>query len=193
LSEIITSLDVEKQHEIVGTDIVPECIDDSLFKVNSRADDSIKFNDEGGSVFSNFFYSLKENKKEVMIVGAIVAIISGGFLTHKYIKKRKSKEEKCFRIALNKYIEAIKGDNLETEIIDELLESIIALRKRKKSKNISIQLSLDELEIILKNKYHDITAAEMTKVNENDNTNNNVILSFEKYLKIQREILDKSA
>ena len=130
----------------------------------------------------------------VGVIGGAAAI--GGGIYHK-IKNREAKEVSEFRSALKTYLDAIRKGSLDTNAIEDLMSSLEALKQRKDYEKITIELSTEELDVLVNRIYEytqklamdnniELTEAECTDTN-------NTILNLQNYLKAQKRIFEAAA
>ena len=102
-----------------------------------------------------------------------------------------------FRAALKTYIDAIRNGNMDIDKINGLIEALEALKQHKDYEKISIQLSAEDLEVLV-GRIYDYTiklAADNAVDLSNDelNLNNGAIINLQSYLKAQKRIFEAAA
>ena len=141
---------------------------------------------------------VQQHKKGVGIAATGATIIGVGVWGYNKWKNHEPKVLTEFKEDLRVYIEAICIGNMSFEKIDKLM---IVLEKMKKHKNydeISIQLTTEELEVLVGLIYeYTIKLATDNTVELNyeelrtcDNKNSCAIIDLQKYLKIQKRIFE---
>ena len=136
----------------------------------------------------------QQNKKTIGIVTACMA--AAGLYVWVYIslKNREPKVQTEYRAALKTYIVAIQNGNLDIDKINNLINKLEALKKNKDYKKISIQLSAEELEVIVNRIYeYTVKLAKDNSVELNDeemHRSNEVLVNLYSYLEIQKHIFE---
>ncbi len=142
---------------------------------------------------------VNEHKKGTIIVLAGAAAAGIGKWTYNKVKNREPKVVTEFRAALKTYIDAIRKGNMSVEKINNLMSSLEDLKKHKDYKKISIQLTTEELEVLVGRIYE--YTAKLAKNNEVELTEDelltsdkgNAIINLQTYLKAQKRIFDTAA
>ena len=106
-----------------------------------------------------------------------------------------------FRAALKVYIEAIRTGYMSIEKIDNLMVALEELKKYKNYDKISIQLTTEELEVLVGRIYeYTVKLAKDNNVELTDdelaaagNESNGAIIDLQKYLKTQKRIFEAAA
>lgn len=106
-----------------------------------------------------------------------------------------------FRAALKVYIEAIRTGDMSVEKIDNLMVALEELKKHKNYDKISIQLTAEDLEVLVGRIYEYTVklakdnAIELSddELGAFDNGNNGAIIDLQKYLKAQKRIFETAA
>ncbi len=102
-----------------------------------------------------------------------------------------------FRAALKTYIDAIRNGNMDIDKINALIEALEALKQHKDYDKISIQLSAEDLEVLVGRIYdYTIKLAADNAVDLSDdelNLNNGAIINLQSYLKAQKRIFEAAA
>lgn len=140
-----------------------------------------------------------KNKKEVGVAAIGVAI--AGVWGYTAWKNHEPKVLAEFRAALKVYIEAIRNGEMSVEKIDNLMVALEELKKYKNYEKISIQLTTEELEVLV-GRIHEYTV-KLAKDNDVELTdeelgvsghgNNSAIIDLQKYLKAQKRIFKTAA
>ena len=140
---------------------------------------------------------IKKNKRTVLVaaIGTGVVLVGGG-IYYRY-KTIEPKAMRKFRNALKEYLEAVRGGDLELEKIDRLMSAIEELQSHKDYKKFSIQLSTEELEVLV-NRLYDFTM-KLAKDNDIELTeaehahSDNAIIGLRDQLIIQKRIFKTAA
>lgn len=140
---------------------------------------------------------IKKNKRTVLVAAiGTGAVIVGGGIYYRY-KTNEPKAMRRFRNALKEYLEAVRSGDLEVEKIDRLMSAIEELQSHKDYKKFSIQLSTEELEVLV-NRLYDFTM-KLAKDNDIELTeaehahSDNAIINLRDQLMIQRRIFETAA
>jgi hypothetical protein len=139
---------------------------------------------------------VKQHKKGTIIVAAGAAIVGTSVLVYNKVKNHESKVVTEFRTNLKIYIGAIRKGDMDVIKINNLMSSLDALKADKNYK-ISVQLTSEELEVLVGRIYEytlklasdneiEITADDLGK--EKD-----AIRNLQSYLKLQRRIFAEVA
>ena len=136
----------------------------------------------------------QNHKKEVGIVAFGAMIIGVGAWGYNQWKNHEPKEVVEFRATLRTYIEAIRNGKMDLERIEELIVSLEKLKKHKSFEKISIQLTTEELDILVMRIYeYTLKLAEDNNIELSDNEiaqDKGVILNLQKYLETQKRIFE---
>lgn len=112
-------------------------------------------------------------------------------------KNREPQVLQEFRTKLKTYIYAIRNGNLNVEQINHLMNSIDKIKKHKDYEDITIQLTLDELEVLLERIYeYTLELAEKNNVEISSKdlfVDKNAIIALSSCLKVQKYILTRAA
>lgn len=92
---------------------------------------------------------VQQHKKEVSITAVVASAVGAAILAYNKLKNYEPKVVSEFRASLKSYIEAIREGDMDKRKIDDLLLTIEALKTHKKYSKIQIQLSTDELEVLV--------------------------------------------
>lgn len=140
---------------------------------------------------------LVKNKKTIAIVGTIAGLATAGVSVFYASSKYEPKVVKQFRFKLKKYIDAISNGTLGLTTINNLMVSLEELKADKNYNKIKIQLTAEELDVIV-NKIYEYTiklandnAIELTS--EEQSESSDVIIGLEQYLKTQKRIFESAA
>lgn len=141
------------------------------------------------------------HKKEVGVAAIGVAIVGAGVWGYTAWKNHEPKVLTEFRAALKVYIEAIRTGDMNVEKIDALMVALEELKKHKNYDKISIQLTTEELEVLVGRIYdYTIKLAKDNNVELTDDElrtsrskNTGTIINLQNYLKAQKRIFEEAA
>lgn len=141
------------------------------------------------------------HKKEVGIAAIGVAIVSAGVWGYIAWKNHEPKVLTEFRAALKVYIEAIRMGDMSVEKIDTLMVALEELKKHKNYEKISIQLTTEDLEVLVGRIYdYTIKLAKDNNVELTEDElrasrakNIGTIINLQNYLKAQKRIFEEAA
>ena len=141
------------------------------------------------------------HKKEVGIAAIGAAIVGAGVWRYAVWKNHELKILTEFRTAMKVYIEAIRTGDMSVEKIDNLMVTLEELKKHKNYDKISIQLTTEDLEVLVGRIYEYTVklakdnAIELSddELGAFDNRNNGAIIDLQKYLKAQKRIFETAA
>ena len=140
---------------------------------------------------------VQHHKKEVGIAAIGAAVVGVGIWGYNKWKNHEPKVLTEFRAALKTYIDAIRNGNMDIDKINGLMETLEALKKHKDYEKISIQLSAEDLEVLVGRIYdYTIKLAADNAVDLSDdelNLNNGAIINLQSYLKAQKRIFEAAA
>lgn len=140
---------------------------------------------------------VKQYKKGIIIVAASTAVVGTGALVYKKVKKHAPKVVTEFRNSLKIYIDAIRNGEMDINKINNLMRSLDALKADKNYSKISIQLTSEDIDILIGRIYeytlklasdNDIEISEEDIEEEKD-----VIMNLQYYLMVQRRIFAEAA
>lgn len=141
----------------------------------------------------------KEHKKGTAIAFVATAVMGTGLVVYNKVKAHEPKVVTEFREYLRVYIEAIRKGEMDIETINALMEKLEELKKHKNYDKIYIQLTTDELDVLV-GRIYDYTIKlandnqvefdedELTVDNEGD-----VIINLQTYLKAQKKVFEVAA
>lgn len=139
----------------------------------------------------------KNNKKTLIIVGIGVGIVAAGAGVYQKLKRKEPEVVTKFRYALKDYINAIRNGKLDIETIDNLTISLVDLKKHKDYEKFNIQMSTEELDVLVGKIYeYTLKLARDNLVELSDeeqdkaDISENPILSLQKYLCTQKRIFE---
>ncbi|MCB2307565.1 hypothetical protein LGL08_16145 [Clostridium estertheticum] len=141
----------------------------------------------------------KNNKKALIIVGISTGITAAGVGIYYKIKNHDPEVVLKFRASLKTYINGIRKGNLSVDSINDLMNCLENLKKHKDYEKISIQLSTEELDILVNRifEYTEKLAKDNSIVLTEDELNAQIsdgtILNLQRYLKAQKKIFETAA
>lgn len=142
---------------------------------------------------------VKQHKKGTIITVVSAAAIGTGLVIYNKIKNHEPKVLMKFRVALRAYIEAIRKGNMDIDKINDLMECLGALKEYKDYDKIRIQLTTEELEVLVGRIYdYTVKLAKDNDVELSDEdllqkNNSDTIINLEMYLKAQKRIFSAVA
>ena len=139
----------------------------------------------------------KNNKKGLMIGGAIAgAAAAGGYIYYK-VKTHEPAVVTKFRAALRAYIAEIRKGNLELDTINALMTALDDLKKHKDYEKFKITLSTEDLDTLVNRIYeYTLRLAANNKIElteEERSRSDNSILNLQNYLRTQKRIFEEAA
>lgn len=144
---------------------------------------------------------VKDHKKGTIIVAAGAAAIGGGIWIYNKIKNHEPKVVTEFRAALRVYIDAIREGNMDVDKINNLMSALEKLKEHKDYEKISIQLTAEDLEVLVGRIYE--YTVKLAKDNEVELTdeelriskvkNTGTIINLQNCLKAQKRIFEAAA
>ena len=140
---------------------------------------------------------VKQHKKgTIIVVASAVAVGAGAWVCNK-VKNHEPKVVTEFRASLKSYIDAIRKGEMDIDKINNLMSSLEALKADKNYSKISIQLTSEELDVLVGRIYeytlklasdNEIEIAADDLEGEKD-----VIKNLQSYLKVKRRIFAEAA
>jgi len=134
------------------------------------------------------------HKKATGIVIVGTAIIGVGAWGYNKWKNHEPKVLTEFRLALKRYIDAIRQGNMDIEIIDNLMEALENLKVHKDYEKISIQLTAEELEVMVGRIYEytiKLASDNSITIPEGElDLSNNAVINLQSYLNVQKRIFE---
>ena len=144
---------------------------------------------------------VKQHKKETIITVASAATVGTGLVIYNKVKNREPKVLTEFRMSLRAYIEAIRKGSMDIDKINDLMKCLSALKEYKDYDKISIQLTTEELEVLVGRIYdytvklakdNDVELSD-TDIGIIEKNSGSTISNLENYLKAQKHIFEKVA
>lgn len=140
---------------------------------------------------------VQHHKKEVGIAAVCAAVIGAGIWGYSKWKNHEPKVLTEFRAALKTYIDAIRNGSMDIDKINGLMKALEALKKHEDYEKISIQLSAEDLEVLVGRIYEytiKLAADNAVELSDDEmNLNNGAIINLESYLKAQKRIFETAA
>ena len=139
----------------------------------------------------------KRNKKVLIVSGVAVAIVTVGSFVYCKVKNREPEVVTTFRSELKTYIEEVRTGTLKLSSIEKLLSALEAVKSHKDSSNIIIELSTEELDVLV-NRIYEYTKslAEMNEypLNAEDiKKYDDSVDNLQSYLTVQKQIFETAA
>ena len=143
---------------------------------------------------------VKQHKKASIII-VVGAAVGAGAWAYNTIKNREPKVVTDFRASLKVYIDAIRAGNMDVEKINNLMGALEELKKHKDYEKISIQLTSEELGVLVGRIYeytiklakdNDVDLRE-EELNTADMKNAGAFINLQNYLKAQKRIFEAAA
>lgn len=144
---------------------------------------------------------VKQHKKASIIIVVGAAAVGAGAWAYNTIKNREPKVVTDFRASLKVYIDAIRAGNMDAEKINNLMGALEELKKHKDYEKISIQLTSEELGVLVGRIYeytiklakdNDVDLRE-EELNTADMKNAGTFINLQNYLKAQKRIFEAAA
>ena len=144
---------------------------------------------------------VEQHKKGTVIVLVSVAVASTCVWIYSKVKTHEPKVVKEFRISLREYIDAIRRGDVDVDKINNLMNHLELLKTHKDYAKISIQLTTEELEILVGRIYeYTVKLARDNQVelkedelHASDQKNADIIINLQTYLKAQKRIFEEVA
>lgn len=161
----------------------------------------IKTAEEAMSIGEKALRFVKVHKKGALITIVATTTVSAGALIYNKVKNHEPKIVAEFREALRVYIDAVRDGNMDINKIDKLMAALDKLKSHKDYEKISIQLTTEELEVLVGRIYkYTIKLAQDNDVqllsdelNTTEMKNSEAISSLRNYLKAQKRIFESVA
>lgn len=139
----------------------------------------------------------KRNKKVLIVSGVAVAAVTVGSFVYCKVKNREPEVVTTFRSELKTYIEEVRTGTLKLSSIENLLSALEAVKSHKDSSNIIIELSTEELDVLV-NRIYEYTKslAEMNEypLNVEDiKKYDDSVDNLQSYLTVQKQIFETAA
>ena len=144
---------------------------------------------------------VKEHKKGTIITVAAAAIVGTGAFVYSKVKNHEPKVVTEFRTALSVYIDAIRKGNMDIDIINNTMDALEELKQHKNYEKISIQLTTENLEVLVGRIYE--YTIKLAKDNDVELPEDELrashaktvgtIINLQNYLKAQKRIFEATA
>lgn len=141
----------------------------------------------------------KNNKKALILAGIGTGIATVGCGIYFKIKNQDPEVVGKFRESLKIYINGIREGNLSVDLINDLMTCLENLKKHKDYEKISIQLSTEELDVLV-NRIFEYTeklakdnSINLTKDELNAQISDGTISNLQRYLQTQKRIFESAA
>ena len=139
----------------------------------------------------------QQHKKEIGIGVACAAVAGLGIWAYIALRNHEPKALKAFRTTLSVYIEAIRNGSMDIDKINALMNSMEILKMHKDFERISIQLSMEELDVLVGRIYeYTIKLARDNFVELTDeelHKNDGVIINLQSHLRAQKRVFESVA
>ena len=140
---------------------------------------------------------VKQHKKGTIIVVAGAAAVGAGAWIYNKVKSHEPKVVTEFRTSLKRYIDAIRKGEMDIDKINNLMSSLDALKVDKNYSKISIQLTSEELDVLVGRIYeYTLKLAsdnEIEIASDDLEEEKDVINNLQSYLEVQRRIFAEAA
>lgn len=141
---------------------------------------------------------VKQHKKGIIIAVVGATSVGTGVWVYNKVKNHEPKVVTEFKTALRVYIDAIREGNMDIEKIDNLMDALEELKKHRDYEKISIQLTTEDLEILVGRIYE--YTIKLAKDNDIELTEDELqtsaakdtgtIINLQNYLKAQKKIFE---
>ena len=144
---------------------------------------------------------VKEHKKGIIITVATAAVVGTGAFVYSKVKNREPKVVSDFRAALRVYIAAIREGNMDIDKINNMMNALEELKQHKNYDKISIQLTTDDLEVLVGRIYeytiklakdNDIELSE-DELQASNTKPSETIINLQNYLKVLATLFKEAA
>ena len=157
----------------------------------------LKSAQQAQSIGAKVIQFAKRNKKVLIVSGVAVAIVTVGSFVYCKVKNREPEVVTTFRSELKTYIEEVRTGTLKLSSIENLLSALEAVKSHKDSSNINIELSTEELDVLV-NRIYEYTKslAEMNEYPLNAEDIKKYAASMDNlqsYLTVQKQIFETAA
>ena len=158
---------------------------------------NLKSVEQAKSFGSKAVQFIGQHKKGVIITAASAALAGAGAWGYSKWKNHEPKVVAEFHAAFREYINAIRQGKMDLQKITKLINTLDALKKHKDYEKIRIQLTTEELEVLVGRIYeYTIKLAEDNSVKlsvDELNRSNGAIIELETYLNAQKKIFESAA
>ena len=157
----------------------------------------LKTVNEAGGVLSKVAYFAQKNQKILITTGLFMVAAGCGLTIYHIVKNKEPSVVKEVRTALKYYISAIRTGTMEINYIERLIEALNKMKQHKDYNKFIIELSAEDIEILVKHIY-DYTL-KLAKDNDFEignsmnETDSDPINNLQYYLSIQKKIFESAA
>ena len=156
----------------------------------------LKAAEEAQGLGAQAFQFVKKHKKGTIIATTGAVAIGIGIWVYNKVKNHEPKVVTEFRTALRVYIEAIRKGSMDVTKINNLMVALEELKKHKNYEKISIQLTTDEMAVLVGRIYeYTFKLAKDNNVELSDEglyipqpNGSETIINLQSYLKAQKRI-----
>lgn len=160
----------------------------------------LKAAEQAQGIGAKAYQFVQQHKKGTIIAVAGATAVGTGLWVYNKVKSHELKVVTEFRSALRVYIDAIRQGNMDVDKIDMLMNALEELKKHRDYEKISIQLTTEELEVLVGRIYdYTIKLANDNDVELNENElrissvkDNGTIINLQNYLKAQKRIFEEA-
>ena len=157
----------------------------------------LKAAEQAQGVGAKIMQFAKNNKKGLLIGGAIAGATAVGGVIYYRVKTHEPAVITQTRVALRTYIAEIRKGKLELDTINTLMATLDELKQHKDYEKFKIELSTEDIDVLVGRIYdYTIRLAENNQVElteqERSKTDNS-ILNLQNYLRTQKRIFEKAA
>ncbi len=157
----------------------------------------LKATEQAQGVGAKIMQFAKNNKKGLLIGGAIAGAVAVGGIIYYRVKTHEPAVITQTRVALRTYIAEIRKGKLELDTINTLMATLDELKQHKDYEKFKIELSTEDIDVLVGRIYdYTIRLAENNQVElteqERSKTDNS-ILNLQNYLRTQKRIFEKVA
>jgi len=158
----------------------------------------LKAAEEAQSLGIKALQFVKQHKKGIIIAVVGATSVGTGVWVYNKVKNHEPKVVTEFRTALRVYIDAIREGNMDIQKIDNLMDALEELKKHRDYEKISIQLTTEDLEVLVGRIYE--YTIKLAKDNDIELTEDELqtsaakdtgtIINLQNYLKAQKKIFE---
>ncbi|WP_373263003.1 hypothetical protein [Hungatella hathewayi] len=155
---------------------------------------NFKATEQAQGLGSKALQFVQHHKKEIGVAAFGSVVIGTSIWGYNKWRCHEPKVLTEFRTALKTYIEAIRQGNMDINIINNLMNALEVLKQHKAYEKINIQLTTEELEVLVGRIYEytvKLAADNFVELSEDElQLNNGVIINLQAYLKAQKRIFE---
>ena len=157
----------------------------------------LKAAEQAQGVGAKIMQFAKNNKKGLLIGGAIAGATAVGGVIYYRVKTHEPAVITQTRVALRTYIAEIRKGKLELDTINTLMATLDELKQHKDYEKFKIELSTEDIDVLVGRIYdYTIRLAENNQVELTDqdrSKTDNSILNLQNYLRTQKRIFQEAA